>query len=162
MQQKLSDNHRRESIQHQIYDRVKQAILRGQLLPGHRIPPVRSLAADLGVARGTVVSAYRRLAGEGFVVASGPSGTRVAPHVDLHVEAQRSALATPAPAHPPRAPFYKLLQGVAPYPLLPGVPALDAFPRKLWVRLVGRAARAASIAEMSYPDPQGLPALRRA
>jgi GntR family transcriptional regulator/MocR family aminotransferase len=41
-----------------------------------------------------------------------------------------------------------------------GVPALDAFPRKIWARLAARAARATGAADMLYPPPAGTDALR--
>jgi GntR family transcriptional regulator/MocR family aminotransferase len=47
-------------------------------------------------------------------------------------------------------------------PFQMGLPALDAFPRKLWTRLAARHARRLTMAEMSYPDPAGAPALREA
>jgi GntR family transcriptional regulator/MocR family aminotransferase len=40
--------------------------------------------------------------------------------------------------------------------------ALDAFPRKLWSRLVARHARAFAPTEMAYPEPSGYPPLREA
>ena len=42
-----------------------------------------------------------------------------------------------------------------------GVPAQDAFPFAHWSRLMARAARAAAAAPVGYPDPRGLPQLRR-
>jgi GntR family transcriptional regulator/MocR family aminotransferase len=41
-----------------------------------------------------------------------------------------------------------------------GIPALDAFPRKIWARLAARAVRATQAADMLYPSPAGLMALR--
>jgi GntR family transcriptional regulator/MocR family aminotransferase len=43
-----------------------------------------------------------------------------------------------------------------------GLPALDAFPRKQWARLVPREARALSEAGLGYPDPAGDVRLREA
>jgi GntR family transcriptional regulator/MocR family aminotransferase len=51
----------------------------GQLRSGERLPSTRSLAAQLGAARGTVDAAYAMLAAEGWIVARGPAGTIVAP-----------------------------------------------------------------------------------
>ena len=45
--------------------------------PGDLLPPVRDLAADLGVAPGTVAAAYRSLAGRGIVTGRGRQGTRI-------------------------------------------------------------------------------------
>jgi GntR family transcriptional regulator/MocR family aminotransferase len=50
----------------------------GRLAPGTRLPPYRSLAADLGVARNTVADAYAELVAEGWLTARQGSGTRVA------------------------------------------------------------------------------------
>src|SRR5262249_28893643 len=43
-----------------------------------------------------------------------------------------------------------------------GLPALDAFPRKLWSRLAARRARSLTTAAMLYQDPRGDGALRQA
>jgi GntR family transcriptional regulator/MocR family aminotransferase len=43
-----------------------------------------------------------------------------------------------------------------------GLPALDAFPRKLWSGLGVRAARATQPNDLNYPDPAGYPPLRHA
>src|ERR1700712_5345042 len=47
-------------------------------------------------------------------------------------------------------------------PFQMGLPALDAFPRKLWSNLTVQAARAMQSADLAGPDPAGLPALRQA
>ncbi len=46
-------------------------------------------------------------------------------------------------------------------PLQRGLPALDAFPRKLWSSLTAKAARAMTEADLAYPDVLGAVALRR-
>jgi DNA-binding transcriptional MocR family regulator len=43
-----------------------------------------------------------------------------------------------------------------------GLPALDAFPRKIWSRLVARHARAFAPTDMAYPAPSGYLPLREA
>jgi GntR family transcriptional regulator / MocR family aminotransferase len=43
-----------------------------------------------------------------------------------------------------------------------GLPALDAFPRKVWSQLVARHARGLLPADMAYPDPAGYAPLREA
>ena len=52
----------------QVYDGLREAILAGRLRPGERLPSTRTLAAELGVARNTVVLAYAQLRTEGYVV----------------------------------------------------------------------------------------------
>ncbi|WP_298886253.1 GntR family transcriptional regulator [uncultured Serinicoccus sp.] len=61
----------------QVVDQVVQGIQDGALMPGDRLPPVRRLAADLGIATNTVAKAYRQLEEEGHVETRGRGGTLV-------------------------------------------------------------------------------------
>lgn len=61
----------------QIRDQIRGAIATGALAAGQRLPSVRQLAADLGVAPGTVAKAYRALEAEAIVTARVGGGTRV-------------------------------------------------------------------------------------
>ncbi|WP_164233789.1 aminotransferase class I/II-fold pyridoxal phosphate-dependent enzyme [Microbacterium hydrocarbonoxydans] len=61
-----------------IADSVRGLRDRGVLRPGSVLPPVRELAARLGVNRNTAVAAYRQLAQAGLVVSRGRAGTVVA------------------------------------------------------------------------------------
>lgn len=63
----------------QIHDQIHGLVATGQLAAGERLPSVRQLAKDLGVAPGTVAKAYRALEAEGFLVTRTGSGTRVSP-----------------------------------------------------------------------------------
>ena len=62
----------------EIADSLRARIERGDLHPGDILPPVRSLADELGVNRNTVVAAYRQLTQAGVIVTRGRGGTRVA------------------------------------------------------------------------------------
>lgn len=61
-----------------IADSVRDLRDRGVLHAGSPLPPVRELAATLGVNRNTAVAAYRQLAQAGLVVSRGRAGTVVA------------------------------------------------------------------------------------
>ncbi len=61
-----------------LMDALREAVRSGRLAPGTRLPPYRSLAADLGIARNTVAEAYGELVAEGWLTARQGSGTRVA------------------------------------------------------------------------------------
>ncbi|HEX3760886.1 MAG TPA: PLP-dependent aminotransferase family protein [Kofleriaceae bacterium] len=135
------------SLTEQISRTIRAAILDGRLAAGARLPSWRDLAAQLGVARGTVRAAYERLTDELLVTASGPGGT--------HVTERPPRATVAAPAVQDRMPRY-------PIPAMPfqmGVPAYDAFPAKLWARVFARAARAEAAAP-GYPDPRGALELR--
>ncbi|SKA37130.1 GntR family transcriptional regulator / MocR family aminotransferase [Enhydrobacter aerosaccus] len=141
-------------LQEQLYQRLRDAITEGRLAPGERLPAVRTLASDLGVARGTAESAYARLAGEGYLVPRGPAGTIVSPSLRLEM------LRRPTPPKETARPAESDLREPLPFQL--GLPALDQFPRTLWARLTARAGRRLSAALLAYQDAMGLPELRQA
>lgn len=138
----------------QLYLRFRDAIAAGRLSPGGRVPAVRNLASELNLARGTVESAYQILISEGYLVARGPAGTVVSPHLDRRhgFDAPHVPASTPRPAG---------VAQPAPQPFQLGLPALDAFPRKTWVRLAGRRLRGMGDADMDYQAPGGYLPLRR-
>ncbi|OAV55866.1 DNA-binding protein [Rhizobium sp. WYCCWR10014] len=138
----------------QIYDRFRAAIASGLLKPGDRIPSARALTKELGLARGTIESAYSLLAAEGYIESHGQAGTVVTPGLST---------LTPDPV-----PALQQIGNAAevsfrPDSILPfqmGLPALDAFPRKIWARLGAGCVRAMQPSDMVHPPIYGLPALR--
>jgi GntR family transcriptional regulator len=54
-------------VYRQIVDALRPLLVDGTLAPGDLLPPVRQLAADLGVHFNTVAEAYRLLADEGWL-----------------------------------------------------------------------------------------------
>jgi GntR family transcriptional regulator len=80
----------------QLRQQVTALVLADGLAPGDRLPSIRQLANDLGVAGGTVARAYRELESDGVVSTRGRHGTviegpprRPAPPAEL-IEAARS------------------------------------------------------------------------
>lgn len=61
----------------QLRRQLADLITAGQLAPGDRLPPLRQLAGDLGLAVGTVARTYRELEQEGLLTSSRGGGTRV-------------------------------------------------------------------------------------
>src|SRR2546422_9512204 len=61
----------------QICQRLREAILSGELPEGVRLPTERALAGELGVNRTTVMNAYNELASEGLVEGHVGRGTLV-------------------------------------------------------------------------------------
>jgi GntR family transcriptional regulator len=66
------------SIYQQVADGIKQLIASGDLAEGEALPPVRQLAADLGVNLNTIATAYRELQKEGLIAVKHGSGSVVA------------------------------------------------------------------------------------
>lgn len=62
----------------QVRRQIALAASSGTLPPGTRLPSVRALAADLGIAPGTVARAYKELEAAGVVVTAGRRGTVIA------------------------------------------------------------------------------------
>ncbi|WP_128595074.1 PLP-dependent aminotransferase family protein [Paraburkholderia kirstenboschensis] len=142
------------SLSAQIYGAIRHAIETGQLAAGARLPSWVDLAAQIGVSRGTVRVAYERLIDEQFAVACGAAGTRVAERPPPPATPARSPEAPPFPDL-----FHEF--GAAPLAFQMGVPSEDAFPFKLWSRVLTRAARRAAVAHVGYPDPRGDPDFRK-
>ena len=61
----------------QLREQITAMALAGSLAPGDRLPSIRQLANDLGIASGTVARAYRELESDGVVTTHGRHGTRV-------------------------------------------------------------------------------------
>ncbi|HYN66871.1 MAG TPA: GntR family transcriptional regulator [Ornithinibacter sp.] len=87
-----------EQLRRQLADLIGS----GALSPGDRLPPVRQLAADLGLAPGTVARTYRELERAGYVRSRRGGGTRVAPSAPSPPTPQR-ALEEAATAYLARA-----------------------------------------------------------
>jgi DNA-binding transcriptional MocR family regulator len=75
---------------------VESGVRSGALAAGTALPPVRGLAADLGVSPATVAAAYQALRRRGIVETAGRNGTRVRPRPA--VAGARGALRVPVPA----------------------------------------------------------------
>ncbi|TQM00337.1 GntR family transcriptional regulator [Actinoallomurus bryophytorum] len=140
---------------------LREAMRSGRLAPGVLLPGSRSLAADLGLSRGTVVQVYAQLAAEGWLTGTPGSGTRVAglPAGSTgeerggepeHDERTRTGLAADGPARRWEA------------DLRPGRPDLSSFPRGAWASSVRRAVSMADAALFDYGEPAGVPPLRAA
>lgn len=65
------------TIEEAVTDALRQAILRGLLVPGQRLRQ-EILAAELGVSRIPLRDAFRRLSAEGLIQINGRRGARVA------------------------------------------------------------------------------------
>ncbi|SDK69157.1 GntR family transcriptional regulator / MocR family aminotransferase [Methylophilus rhizosphaerae] len=137
----------------QIYERIRHAITNGTLKPGDRIPSERALTKELGLARGTVKSAYSLLAAEGYTQSLGQGGTVVASNLNIKKsppgKTNRANKDHPNSFRP---------DSILPFQM--GLPALDAFPRKIWARLTAKCARSMQLSDMAHPSIYGLPALR--
>lgn len=128
---------------------LRTAIQTGQLPSGTRLPPYRSLAVDLGVARNTVASAYAELVEEGWLTARQGSGTYVA---------RRAAPLEPTRRRGP----LRRTQRWNTHDLMPSSPDASAFPRSGWTASARRALASAPSEAFGVGDARGRPELRHA
>ena len=126
--------------------RLRDAIRRGLLTPGERMPTSRSLAGDLGISRNSVAEVYGRLTGEGWLEARVGAGTWVA--TTPHVKAPAASV-TKRPA-------------TARLDLRPGIPDATAFPAAAWVAATRRALGGVPTSAFGYGDVRGAEPLREA
>ncbi|MFC0167604.1 GntR family transcriptional regulator [Pseudoduganella danionis] len=67
----------RGGIGRQLAEALRNAISRGELAAGERLPSTRALAESLGLSRGTVTEAYEQLMAEGCLDAQPGASTKV-------------------------------------------------------------------------------------
>ncbi len=124
---------------------LRDAVRSGRLAPGTMLPPSRSLAADLGLARNTVAEAYAELVAEGWLASRQGAGTWVV----------NTGGAT-SPARP------RGVRVVPTHNLFPGNPDVSEFPRGEWAAATRRALTNAPTEAFRQGDPRVLIELRDA
>lgn len=154
----------------QLYEAIRQAVLRGTLKKGLRLPSTRYLATELEISRNIVVLAFEQLLAEGYLQSRTGAGTFVShtlPEEVLQVQSQIGGGARELSAR--GSTIRNLAQftpAIAPKlryaPFRFGLPALDQLPLELWGRLLIRHCRRASPAVAIHGDPAGYRRLREA
>jgi GntR family transcriptional regulator / MocR family aminotransferase len=124
---------------------IRRAVQEGTLAPGTKVPPSRTLAADLGIARNTVADAYAQLVAEGWLSSRQGSGTVVSSRAQVTAAVPRRADYEPSP---PR------------YDLRPGRPDVSSFPVRDWLTATRAALERAPHGALDYGDPRGRQELR--
>ena len=162
------DRESRVPFYRQIETALRRLILDGTIPSSRRLPSTRELASELGVSRITVKSVYEQLVAEGYLDARTGSGTFVTHGLALetapkfrHPDRKKRIpeIIVPDRAVPILSSKASVRYG-ATAPFRPGVPALDLFPLKLWMKYLSEAAEKSTRANLSYGDLIGNEALR--
>jgi GntR family transcriptional regulator/MocR family aminotransferase len=155
-----------ESLRQQLYVRVRDAIVRGEMRAGFRLPSTRTVAKELTVSRNTVGDVFAQLVAEGYLVARHGSGTYVAPNAIAlsarTVPVRRSSWERASARGKLLAAVHnedRLLEKRA-LPFQPGLPDLEHFPFETWARIAARLMRRPRTDLVSYGDPSGYRPLR--
>lgn len=61
----------------QLVNRIREAVARGILAPGDRMPTVRELASQLTINPNTIAKAYQRLERDGVIMTMGSKGSYI-------------------------------------------------------------------------------------
>ncbi len=165
-------------LHRQLYDGLRDAIMRSALLPGQRIPSSRGLASELGISRIVAVNAYAQLQAEGYLESRVGSGTVVCrslpDQMTLSKVPRRAGEATRTgprriakrarqldPVMLSHASFARTGQ---PHrgAFVVGQVACDEFPFQTWNALIVRHGRTASATALDYGDVMGSQVLREA
>lgn len=147
------------TLQQQLYQRIKQGILQGQLAAGAMLPATRQLAVELQVSRNTVLNAWTQLQAEGYLM-SDRQGSRVSSLALPAGQADDDTLA--------RWPLAKRIEAfhqsqwidTGSLPLRPGIPALNHFPMAAWRRALSQVMSHPPPSLLGYGDPFGEAELR--
>ena len=139
------------SLYEQLYRRVKEDILSGQLAAGEKLPSKRALAAHLEVSVITVKNAYEQLMAEGYLTGVEKRGY----YVSAVLPAAAAALPAPPVQPPPREPAWFL-------DLVTNSIAAGDFPFTVWARLMRQTILEQGTGLLHPTPPQGAWALRRA
>ena len=140
------DRSQPRALRAQLERGLRDAIQQGRLPGGSTLPPSRTLAGELAVARSVVVEAYGQLVAEGYLETRQGSGTRV-----------RGTDVTPDPIGAER----ERQDGVS-VRFLSGLPDPASFPRREWLKQYRAVLGSEPDTAFGYPTPQGAIELRRA
>lgn len=154
----------------QLAHALREAVRKGDLLPGDPLPSSRVLAQSLDIARGTVIEAFEQLLAEGVLETQQRAGTRVANSLAVPSQGEssrgRHAVIAQSLSPPARAAaFAKVAQEFSPLPHVPfavSVPVGSAQPGEAWRKLGNRIRTRGKGSPAGYGEPQGIRVLREA
>ncbi|HET8844396.1 MAG TPA: PLP-dependent aminotransferase family protein [Ktedonobacteraceae bacterium] len=158
----------------QICQRLREAILSGELAEGTRLPTERALASALGVNRTTVMNAYNELASEGLIEGHVGRGTVVRRNhfsqFDEQMETETSSwlLGLPAGERELIGPDARLLSELAAassqkeiISLTSGSPASDLLPAEMLSNILSEGLLISRQDALGYCPVEGLHSLRQ-
>lgn len=168
-------------LHRQLYDRLRHAILGGQLQPGQGLPSTRILASELGISRNTASNAYEQLCAEGYIERKVGQGTRVACDLpetfflpraapqgntvsDESIQAPLclSQMGEALMCQAPMSSIQTYRRLTAPRAFRTGTPDIRAFPFQQWNQIAAHCARSMLRNMADYQESAGYYPLREA
>lgn len=157
----------------QICQKLREAILSGELAEGTRLPTERALAAELGVNRTTIMNAYNELASEGLIEGHVGRGTLVRRNpfsyseepFDVHEPSWLFGVPTGAEMLGPDAHLLSELASMGDrrdvISFSTGAPAASLLPARMLSELFSENMERERVAALGYSPVEGLLSLRR-
>ena len=153
----------------QVYLQMRAAILAQRLAPGAKLPSTRALAAELDVARASVISAYEQLLAEGYLAGRVGSGTYISSDLPEPVERRGPRRRKPASAAAPLSAQARAFAALGAFavedenrPFTKARVLIDSRTIETWRKLSQEMFRNFDPIHRGYADARGLIALRRA
>jgi GntR family transcriptional regulator / MocR family aminotransferase len=156
----------------QVYRALRDAIARGDLRAGQRVPSSRAMSTELDVSRITVLGAYAQLLAEGYFQTRKGAGTFVSRSLPEHLtQVKRPATGRAQSASGPRPvarrallcpvePQAKWHAGLGAFAV--HQPAFDEFPFAIWSRLITHHSKDPNARAIHCIDPMGTMRFREA
>lgn len=148
------DKNSKITLIRQVYEQIKELILKGKLVEGNKLPSTRWLSEDLKISRNVILEAYDQLMAEGYIESKQGSGTVVAKGIYFEkIETKYQD---------------KLLKNIEErnhsncIDFRSGIPSLEMFPKKEWGSLFSRICSNAQYSAFAYCEPEGAIELREA
>lgn len=149
------DKHSNVSLIQQIYERIREMILSGELKGEERLPSSRKLAETLNVSRTIILEVYDQLIAEGYVKTKTGSGTFVEPGITLgQFPLLDKGILTKKPSQNIQSKKEHIID------FRSGVPALNEFPRKKWAQVAKTVYENIDESLLGYSLPEGSKELR--
>jgi GntR family transcriptional regulator/MocR family aminotransferase len=148
----------------QLYNIFRQSILEGKYSPGQKLPGTRSLAAALNISRNTAVLAFEQLLIEGYIKGKIGSGTfvneipdnilNIKENINRKKSEQKIATNLISQLGSPGLVRRNIsIEKIIPFQN--GLPSLDEFPIKIWLKLNNLISRSLSNNHLGYGDAAG-------
>ncbi len=153
------DRRSSQTLQAQVYQTLRQLILESRWPSERPLPSSRELASQWNISRNTVLAAYDRLLGEGYLETQPRSGIFISTTLETSRQPQRQRAPSDSAA-PTAKDQERRLRG--PVPFHPSQPDVRLFPLEQWNRCRTRALRTIGTGCLDYQSrfTLGLPTLR--
>ncbi|WP_199617679.1 MocR-like pyridoxine biosynthesis transcription factor PdxR [Paenibacillus alkalitolerans] len=145
------------SVMMQLCTHLRAMIESGDLQAGFKLPPTRTAAQELGIARSIIIEVYEQLIAEGYLDSRVGSGTFVAGGIQVRFRRLAEPGAWQIPAESARI---AANNGVIDF--RGGAPDPRLFPRRLWGKYLRETADRTGEELLDYGDIRGDSALRSA